>query len=57
MWPTGDREAHGLDAEPAPGVPVPNLAYLKLGSGGQLSVYNNSGSTDYIVDVFGYIAP
>jgi hypothetical protein len=34
---------------------VPNLAYLKLGTGGQLSVYNNTGTTDFIVDVFGYI--
>jgi hypothetical protein len=42
---------------PRPGVPVPNLAYLKLGSGGRLSLYNLAGSTDYIVDVFGYIVP
>jgi hypothetical protein len=36
-------------------VPVPNQAYLKLGAGGRLDVYNNSGATDVIVDVFGYI--
>ena len=42
---------------PRPGVPVPNLAYLKLGSAGRLSIYNNTGSTDYIVDVFGYVIP
>ena len=36
-------------------MPVPNLAYLKLGSGGHLSLFNDTGSTDLIVDVFGYI--
>jgi len=40
---------------PRPGVPVPNLAYLKLGTGGHLSVYNNTGQTDFLVDVFGYV--
>ncbi len=57
VWPTGTARPTASTLNPRPGVPVPNLAYLKLGSGGQLSVYNNSGSTDYIIDVFGYVAP
>ena len=55
VWPTGTARPTASTLNPRIGVPVPNLAYLKLGTGGHLSIYNNSGSTDYIVDVFGYI--
>jgi hypothetical protein len=55
VWPTGDAKPTASTQNPRPGVPVPNLAYLKLGTNGQLSLYNNTGSTDYLVDVFGYI--
>ena len=39
---------------PRPGVPVPNQAYLKLGSGGHLAMFNFAGSSHVIVDLFGY---
>jgi hypothetical protein len=55
VWPTGDAKPTASTVNPRPGLPIPNLAYLKLGSGGQLSIFNNTGSTDYIVDVFGYV--
>ena len=55
VWPTGTPMPTASTLNPLPGIPVPNLAYLKLGTGGQLSVFNNTGSTHYIVDVFGYI--
>ena len=55
VWPTGVQRPTASTLNPRPGVPVPNQAYLKLGNGGSLDVYNNSGSTDIIVDVFGYI--
>ncbi|HEY4609573.1 MAG TPA: hypothetical protein VIH06_10230, partial [Ilumatobacteraceae bacterium] len=43
VWPTGGQRPTASTMNPRPGVPVPNLAYLKLGTGGQLSVYNNTG--------------
>ena len=55
VWPTGSPRPTASTLNPRVGVPVPNLAYLKLGTGGQLSLFNNTGSSDYIVDVFGYI--
>ena len=55
VWPAGAAMPTASTLNPRVGVPVPNLAYLKLGAGGQLSLYNNSGFTDFIVDVFGYI--
>jgi hypothetical protein len=57
VWPTGTPRPTASTLNPRVGVPVPNLAYLKLGTGGHLSLYNNTGSTDYIVDVFGFIIP
>lgn len=54
-WPTGEQRPTASTMNPRPGVPVPNQAYLKLGNGGQLDVFNASGSTDVIIDVFGYI--
>ena len=58
MWPTGDASARRRRAlNPRVGVPVPNQAYLKLGAGGQVQLFNNTGSTDFVVDVFGYIVP
>jgi hypothetical protein len=39
------------------GQTVPNLVEVGLGSSGQVSVYNNSGSTDVVVDVEGYVGP
>ena len=54
-WPTGAEQPLAATMNPRPGVPVPNQAYRKLGADGKLSLYTNSGSTDLIIDVFGYI--
>ncbi|MEX0848161.1 MAG: hypothetical protein WD023_10330, partial [Ilumatobacteraceae bacterium] len=54
-WPWGVERPLASTLNPRPGVPVPNQAYLKLGDGGRLGVYNNNGSTAVIVDVFGYV--
>jgi len=39
------------------GQTIPNLVVVKLSSDGKISIYNNVGSTDEIVDVFGYFGP
>ncbi|MEY2400795.1 MAG: hypothetical protein QOJ08_906, partial [Ilumatobacteraceae bacterium] len=57
VWPAGSPMPTASTLNPRPGVAIPNLAYLKLGAGGQLAVYNNAGFTHFIVDVFGYIVP
>ena len=57
VWPAGSPMPTASTLNPRPGVPIPNLAYLKLGAGGQLALYNNAGFTQYIVDVFGYVIP
>lgn len=53
-WPTGVSRPNASTLNPRPGVPVPNQAYLKVGAGGKLDVFNASGGTDVIIDIFGY---
>ena len=55
VWPTGAGQPLASTLNPRPGSPVPNQAYLRLGSGGSLNAFNAAGSTDIIVDVFGYV--
>ena len=58
MFPFGEaRPAEGSTVNPRVGVPVPNHAYVKLGGGGSASLFNYAGSTDVVIDVFGYITP
>ncbi len=56
VWPTsssGRPNASNLNWD-RPGQTVANLVYTALGTGGQVSIYNNMGSASVIVDVFGY---
>ena len=39
------------------GETIPNLVVAELSSSGSLTIYNHSGSTDVVVDVFGYFLP
>ncbi len=50
------RPAQGSTVNPRVGVPVPNHAYVMLG-GGSVNLFNFAGTTDVVIDVFGYIAP
>ncbi|MCU1501768.1 MAG: hypothetical protein JWM12_1122 [Ilumatobacteraceae bacterium] len=57
LFPFGEgRPAEGSTVNPRVGVPVPNHAYVKLGAG-NASLFNFAGSTDVVIDVFGYITP
>ena len=53
-WPADLGRPGASTLNPRPNVPVPNQAYLTLG-GGSLGVFNATGSTAVIIDVFGYI--
>jgi hypothetical protein len=35
----------------------PNLAIVKVGTGGQISLFNNAGTIDLLADVVGYFSP
>jgi hypothetical protein len=55
VWPAGAAMPLASSLNPRPGVAVPNQAYLRIGSAGSLSAYNAYGTTDLVVDVFGYV--
>jgi hypothetical protein len=55
VWPTATGRPLASTLNPRPGVAVPNQAYLRVGTGGGLDAFNANGSTDLIVDVFGYV--
>ncbi len=40
-----------------PGATVPNLTISALSSGGSITLYNDAGSADVVVDVLGYYTP
>ena len=55
-WPAGAPRPVASNLNFLPGQSVPNLVMLKLGSGGAISIFNELGSTDVIVDVMGYVS-
>lgn len=57
VWPTGTARPLASNLKWAAGQTVPNAVTVKLGSGGQLSLFNATGSTDVIVALVGYHGP
>lgn len=53
-WPTGDSRPLASNINFTPGLTIPNLVVAKLGSGGQVSLYNSAGTTHLIADVAGW---
>ncbi len=54
VWPAGQAKPEASSLNPSSSAPVPNLVTVKLGTGGAISVYNNSGTLDVFGDVVGY---
>ena len=54
VYPTGSSLPTASNLNFMPGQTVPNLVVVKVGSNGQLNVYNAVGSTDVIFDVTGW---
>ncbi|MBV1894678.1 MAG: hypothetical protein KUG57_11555 [Ilumatobacteraceae bacterium] len=55
-YPTGADRPVASNLNFLPGQTVPNLVMLKLGAGGSISIFNEFGSTQVIVDVMGYVS-
>ena len=54
VWPTGVPRPTASTLNATVGQTVPNLAVVKVGDGGQVSLFNLAGDTDVIVDVLGW---
>ncbi|HEX3090674.1 MAG TPA: hypothetical protein VHQ23_18620, partial [Ilumatobacteraceae bacterium] len=53
-FPTGSSRPNASSLNPSPSMVASNLAIVKVGTGGTISIYNDSGSVDLIVDVQGW---
>ncbi len=54
VWPTGQPRPNASNLNFVEGQTVPNMVIVPVGVGGQVSIFNESGSTDVIVDVLGW---
>ncbi len=57
VWPTGEAQPVISNLNFSTGRTVPNLVVCKLGAGGQVSFFVDSGEVDLLADVVGYFAP
>ena len=54
VWPSDATQPTASDLNWTPGLTVPNLVVVKVGSDGKIKLYNPAGSTDVIIDVVGW---
>jgi len=54
VFPTGQARPFASNLNVVPNKDVPNLVVAKVGADGNVTVYNNSGSTHVIFDVVGF---
>jgi len=54
VWPSGIPQPLASNLNFSPGEDIPNLVAVGVGSGGQVSIYNNAGSVGVVADVVGW---
>ncbi|MEJ7764454.1 MAG: Ig-like domain-containing protein, partial [Acidimicrobiales bacterium] len=54
VYPSGDARQGTSTLNMTPNQVVPNMTITKVGEGGRISIYNDLGQTNVIVDVVGY---
>lgn len=56
VWPTGQERPTASNLNMVRGQTVPNMVIVPVGAGGKISIFNNGGTVDVIVDVLGWFA-
>ncbi len=54
VWPKGADQPVASSLNWQPGRTIPNAVTVKVGSGGQIDVFNNNGNVHVVIDVVGY---
>ena len=54
VWPTGQPRPNASNLNFAAGQTVPNMVIVPVGAEGQVSIFNETGTTDVLVDVLGW---
>jgi hypothetical protein len=57
LWPTGSAMPLVSNLNLGAGQVAANLVTVKVGDGGKVSLYNNSGAVHVVADIVGYYAP
>jgi len=57
VWPTGAPQPVTSANNAEPGLVMANSAILRLGTNGKVSVFNQRGDVDVIIDITGYFLP
>lgn len=55
VWPTGGQQPNSSNLNWVGGKTVPNMVMVALGANGQISIYNDLGHAQVLVDVFAYV--
>jgi uncharacterized protein (DUF1501 family) len=55
--PSGELRPFASNLNPVPGAAIPNLVLARVGVGGSIDLYNNSGSVHLVGDVVGWFVP
>jgi hypothetical protein len=56
VWPTGQPRPTASNLNFVPGQTVANMVMVPVGSAGRISIFNLAGTTDVIVDLFGWFS-
>jgi large repetitive protein len=54
VFPTGSPRPATSNLNPTPGIITPNTVIAKVGTNGEISIYNNSGAVHVVADVHGW---
>ncbi len=57
LWPSGQPRPRASNANPATGRVRANLTAVAVGAAGAVDVFNNSASTDLVIDLVGWYTP
>ncbi len=55
--PSGEMRPFASNLNPIPGAAIPNLVLARVGVGGSIDLFNNSGTVHLVGDVVGYFSP
>lgn len=55
VWPAGGSQPNSSNLNWVGGTIVPNMAMVAVGANGQISIYNDMGHAQVLVDVFAYV--
>ena len=57
IWPTGQARPNSSANNAEPGLISPNFTFADLGTDGSISIFNERGAVNVIIDVVGYFVP